>query len=235
MKSVRTLLLIGGVATIGTGGYLIWDDRTAESQDGTANSRMTAAATDSDPRTDAHADGPDFTARAVKDELAALRAEVKRLRQRLDTLAAEVSRSRPDAGRSATQRNSEIDPDAPPFDETQAETELRHKFDAIETAFEAQPVDQDWVAKAEESLRLALAGAELGQTAPIDLHCRATICRIVAQHSDQTAREQFEESLQLKVADQFPGLTFDSIDEGDGLTTTTVYLFRAGYDKPQLR
>src|SRR5690554_2702451 len=101
MKSVRTLLLIGSVTTICTGGYLIWNDRTAESQDGTVNSRMTAAAPDSDQRTNAHADGPDFTARAVKDDIAALRAEVKHLRQRLDTLAAEVSRSRSDAGRSA--------------------------------------------------------------------------------------------------------------------------------------
>jgi hypothetical protein len=41
--------------------------------------------------------------------------------------------------------------------------------------------------------------------------------------------------LQLKVADQFPSLTFDYTDDGNGLTTTTVYLFRAGYDKPQLR
>lgn len=235
MKSVRTLLLIGSVTTICTGGYLIWDGRTAESQGGTVNSRLTAAAPDSDQRTDAHANGPDFTARAVKDDVAALRAEVKHLRQRLDTLAAEVSQSRPDAGRSAAQRNSEIDPDAPPFDAAQAETELRQKFDAIETAFESQPIDQAWVAKAEESLRLALAGAELGQTAPIDLHCRATICRIVAQHSDQTALEQFQESLQLKVADQFPSLTFDYTDDGNGLTTTTVYLFRAGYDKTQLQ
>lgn len=235
MKSVRTLLLIGSMTTICTGGYLIWDGQTTESQDGAVNSHLTAAAPDSDPRADAHADGPDFTAQAVKDDIAALRTEVKHLRQRLDTLAAEVSRSRSDAGRSAAQRNSEIDPYTPPFDEAQAETELRQKFDAIETAFESQPVDQAWVAKAEESLRLALAGAELGQTAPIDLHCRATICRIVAQHSDQTALEQFQESLQLKVADQFPGLTFDYTDDVNGLTTTTVYLFRAGYDKPQLR
>lgn len=235
MKSVRTLLLIGTVATIGAGGYLIWDGRTAESRNVAANSRITTAAPDSGPHTDAHADGPDLTARAVKDDVTALRTEVTHLQRRVDALAAEVSRSRPDAGRSAAQRNSEIDPDAPPFDEAQAETELRQKFDAIATAFEAQPVDQAWVAKAEETLRLALAGVELGQTAPIDLRCRATICRIVAQHSDQTARESFEESLQIKVADQFPSLAFDQIDDGNGLTTTTVYLFRAGYDKPQLR
>ncbi len=122
MKSVRTLQLIGCVATIGTCGYLIWDGRTSEIQDGTVNSRMIAAAPNSDSRTNAHAHEPDFTARAVKDESAALRAEVKHLRQRLDTLAAEVSRSRPNAGRSAAQQNSEIDPHAPPFDAAQAET-----------------------------------------------------------------------------------------------------------------
>ena len=114
----------------------------------------------------------------------------------------------------------------------EAQDLVRHHFSTIESAYQAESVDQAWRAAVVDRAHEAFASDEdlMGVTLA-EMDCRSSRCRLeIWFDGDEIDADDVELALAENMAEETPSLAIHYLeDDGAGAGTAVVYLARKGY------
>ncbi|MES2353484.1 MAG: hypothetical protein V4568_03605 [Pseudomonadota bacterium] len=158
---------------------------------------------------------------ALREEVAVLRAEVSMLRRRIPTQG-QAQAETEDTPAMTAEKNARTDPLA------RAEAEKAHQkqMAGVEAAFRNEPNDSKWSSRAASTLQDALTGDDAARANMRNVECRSHTCRveIIDDGSGQLAKSM--PLIAQRVAQTFPTMTANQIDQGNGTSTTVLYMSR---------
>lgn len=176
----------------------------------------------------------DGLANGMKRDIAALREEVAQLRAAVFALqqagVGAVRQSSAGGGVEADPaKSSRRDPDA----RAEADQLRQQQMAESEAAFQGEPTDNEWALQTTATLQEAIARNEAIQSTVRDIVCHSRTCRVeVIDDADGKLASSMIEFMQ-QVADSLPSVTINQTEDGNGLTTTILYLSRDADEPPQ--
>ncbi|MGH8548488.1 MAG: hypothetical protein ACRERU_07790 [Methylococcales bacterium] len=242
MKLFNAALL--GIATaLVSGIYLMYVADPGSIRNTTMAARLptsTEAADALEPQANRKADGVpvvvsgDGLANGMKRDIAALRDEVAQLRAAVFALQ--------QAGvRALKQSSAGVGVEADPAKNYRRDPDTRAEADQLrqqqmaesEAAFQREPTDNEWALQTTANLQEAIAKNEAIQSAVRDTVCHSRTCRV--EVIDDTGGKLASSMIEFmqQVADSLPSVTINQTEDGNGLTTTILYLSQDSDEPPQ--
>lgn len=175
--------------------------------------------------------GPNDSLDALRRELAALRADLARVKNAL-----EARGNSPASGAAAPAPEDDqdvADPEAQVAAEiAEEQQQIQAYAQTIEASLEAETVDSAWSGSTADLIREVFAADELAGASLQDIDCRATLCRVEVQHRDEAKLRKFQHLFPFRVSQVLPRLMMHRIENADGSITTYLYLARQGHRLP---
>lgn len=175
--------------------------------------------------------GPSDSLDALRRELAALRADLARVKNAFETRG-----NAPASGAAVPAPEDDehlADPEAQLAAEVAEEQQQIQAYaQTIEANLEAETMDSAWSGSTADRIRDAFTGDELAGASLQDIDCRATLCRVEVQHRDEAKLRKFQHLFPFKVSQVLPRLMMHRIENADGSITTYLYLARQGHHLP---
>lgn len=181
---------------------------------------------------------------AITEELGRLRAEIKTLQERFEALPKRVTNAPMLQAPSEPEPQEEAEKPTLPrttiADSALAQRDRQAKLDAIEQAFQHQPLATKWgsaanaaIEQAFETLNQTTGGAEFAGSEMTSVDCRETLCRLEITHADMDSVRRFIEDFPRSVGPGLPRMTLEPSQNPDGSIDTVVYLAKEGSRFPQ--
>lgn len=167
------------------------------------------------------------TADGTHQEMAALREEVALLRAELSGLKRTVrEQSQMLAGTVAEEDTAANEPHAKAAAQEEEERLYQERMASVEADFWRESADPGWAAQATATVQEALAGDEAMQAAARNVECRSRTCRLEIADDGAGALAKSMPFLASRLAETLPDMTTDQVEDGNGGSTTILYLSR---------
>jgi hypothetical protein len=166
--------------------------------------------------------------------MVALRQEVLLLRREMATMQRQLREHRRTAtvmsqGREAA---SAPDPRTDPAARAAAERQRQEQLAVIEATFWREPTDRRWANETAEVVQEVLASDDVGQLAVQSLECRSHTCRVDLADDDTGELAKLLPLFGLQLAETLPYVTVNQVVNGNGSTSTILYMSREAPEPP---
>ena len=162
--------------------------------------------------------------RALREEVASLRAGISSLRRQIPQQAESASAN------PANQPGADIRSDA--LARAEAVRERQTRMEAIDAAFRQQATDPTWSANTAASIRNALSSDEIGGIQADNIDCRSDSCRVELRDDGSGRLSKSMPMLAQQLAGTMPNITANNIAQPNGDSTLVLYLSRQVEQQP---
>ena len=156
--------------------------------------------------------------RALREDVASLRAAISLLRRQAPKQAESASTS------ADSQPGADIRSDA--LARAEAAREHQAEMEAVDAAFRKQAVDPTWSANTVSSIRNALNSEEIGGVQADNIDCRSDSCRVELRDDGSGRLSKSMPMLAQQLAGTTPNITANNVSQANGESTLVLYLSR---------
>jgi hypothetical protein len=162
--------------------------------------------------------------RALREEVASLRAGISSLRRQIPQQVESASTS------AASQPGADVRSDA--LVRAEAARERQTRMEAVDAAFRQQAIDPTWSANTATSIRSALNSDEVGGIQADNIDCRSESCRVELRDDGSGRLSKSMPMLAQQLAATMPNITANNITQANGDSTLVLYLSRQVEQQP---
>jgi hypothetical protein len=157
--------------------------------------------------------------RALREEVASLRAGISLLRRQIPKQAESVSTT------ADSQPTADVRSDT--LARAEAAREHQARMEAVDAAFRQQAIDPTWSANTSSSIRNALSSEEVGGIQADNIDCRSESCRVELRDDGSGRLSKSMPMLAQQLVGTTPSITANNIAQANGDSTLVLYLSRA--------
>jgi hypothetical protein len=162
--------------------------------------------------------------RALREEVASLRAGISLLRRQIPKQAESVSTS------ADSQPGAEVRSDA--LARAEAARERQTRMEAVDAGFRQQAIDPTWSANTSTTIRNALNSEDVGGIQADNIDCRSESCRVELRDDGSGRLSKSLPMLAQQLAGTMPDITANNITQANGDSTLVLYLSRQVEQQP---